>query len=251
VVRVTGLIRDLQLRARMKIERMEDENVKQALSERGVVLREGMASLAASSVERRPPFDKVALPSGLEPYKAYLLSHPDEIGWVTTAFIKLMELKIAGDLVRDQSWINRWLEFKKAYEAEYGAPTYIPRKFKASVLKKKDVTRVVREMMKRFGYDADKSPSSTVIRVSKNTSCAEKFVVDFELGTYGNTRFSVFIGTTDPEFSVQLEDFLCTDKRSLFFSTIDECQSAAQDVSELLNYSLPIFEEAVCGILQK
>lgn len=230
---------------------MEHEKLKEALGPRGVMLRRGMASLVASSVERKPPFDKVTLRSSLEPYKAFLIAHPDQEEPVTTAFIKLMELKVAGDLVRDQSWINRWLEFKKTYEAECGARPYVPPKFKASNLKKKDVARVVHEMMKKVGYDVDKSPNSTLIRVSKKTSCAKKFVVDFELGTYGNTRFSVFLGTTDPEYSVQLEDFLCIDKRSWFFSTVEECESAVQDACELLTYGLPIFEESVCEILDR
>jgi hypothetical protein len=230
---------------------MDYEKLERALGERGALLRRGMASLVANSVERKPPFDKVPLESSFERYKTYLLVHPEQKEGTTTAFIKLMELKVAGDLVRDQSWINRWLEFKKRYEAEHGTPTYIPPKLKESVLKKKDATRVVQGIMKVFGYDVDKAPSSTLIRVSKKTSCSEKFVVDFELGTYGNTRFSIFLGTTVPEYFVQLEDFLCIDKQSWFFATVEECESAAQEARELLSCGLPIFEESVCAILER
>lgn len=147
---------------------MEKERLKQALAPRGVLLRKGMAQLVADAVKREPPFNRVEFESCFEPYRKYLHKHPEKDDVATTAFIKLMEVSVAGDIVREQCWIEKWLEFKKVYEAECGIPPYIPPPtLKTSTLKKKDVSYIIGRVMKKFGYEKTKAPSRTSIRFSK------------------------------------------------------------------------------------
>lgn len=210
---------------------------------RATALREAMADIVRLAVLRLPPFSSLGVASCITPFDRVLRRRSEMLQQIAReAFVSYMEFIVSDHVRVDQRALQTWDEIDAEFQSEFAA-NYVPLDLPLMQISVKESKQIIREVCEGLdGFTYEKAKSG-VITFSRSAPGVGRVVLEFDLGSQGAGSFDVYVGTREPDYSVELAKLLCLPSRTWRYARPEECRRAVLEACLLIRTLMPVLDQ--------